>query len=236
MTEKANHLDQELQRRDKAELIALIKLMLQQRPELSWVLQTQKPAMGKQLSSIDTYPYRQQIEAAVSAIIEHHRDRTYREALGNTLETIQTVADGFAQQTDYLSALAIYEVLVVEAISHYFTIETGYLLFTPILEHCIDGLDSCVAEAGDNQDMRQRAFKGLFAIYRFSAGSGLDLGEDIPDLLVGNATSEERQIIAGWVHKELAQLSSNAGSAEKAYHHLLHRLKNEGYFLEDEQA
>lgn len=236
MTEKANHLDQELQKLDKAELITLIKLMLQQRPELLWVLQAQKPVTGKQLSSIDMYPYRQQIEAVISAVVEHDRDRTYREALGNTLETIQSVADSFARQADYLAALAIYEVLVAEAVSHYFTIETGYLLFTPILDHCIDGLDSCVAEAGDNQDMRLRALKGLLTIYRFSAGSDLDLGEDIPDLLVGNATSEERQIIAGWVHAELAQLPRNAGSVQKAYHHLLHRLKNEGSFLEEEQA
>ncbi len=42
--------------------------------------------------------------------------------------------------------------------------------------------------------MRLRAFKWLFAIYRFSVSSVLDLVEDIPDLLVGNATREERQI------------------------------------------
>jgi hypothetical protein len=35
MTKKANYLEYELQRRDKAELITIIKLMLQQRPELS---------------------------------------------------------------------------------------------------------------------------------------------------------------------------------------------------------
>ncbi len=43
--------------------------------------------------------------------------------------------------------------------------------------------------------MRLRAFKGLVAIYRFSVSSFLDLGEDIPDLPVGNATREERQIV-----------------------------------------
>jgi len=66
--------------------------------------------------------------------------------------------------------------------------------FANTAAHCIDGLDSCVAKARENQEMRLRAFKGLFAIYCFSVSSVLDLGEDIPYLLVGNATCGERQI------------------------------------------
>lgn len=227
MTEKINYLEQELQSRDKAELIAIIELMLQQRPELLWVLQASQHGAGKRATSIDTHLYRQQIETAVSAAAEHHRDRTYRENVRNILGTIQAVADELTQKADYLAALSVYEVLVTEAVKHYFTIETGYLLFTPILAHCIDGLDSCVAEAGENQRMRLRAFKGLFAIYQFSVGSGLDLGEDIPDLLVGNTMRDERQILAGWVRDELAQGTSNTGSAKKEYDQLLRRLEQE---------
>ncbi len=227
MTEKIDHLEQELQRRDKAELIAMVELMLQQHPELSWVLQASQPVRGKPAHSISSHLYRQQIETAVSAAAEHHRDRTYRENVRNILGTIQAVADKCTQKADYLAALSIYEVLVAEAVKHYFTIETGYLLFTPILAYCIDGLDSCVAEAGENQEMRFSAFKGLFAIYRFSVDSGLDLGEDIPDLLVGNATREDRQILADWVRDELAQRKRNAGSANEEYEQLLHRLEQE---------
>lgn len=231
MTKKTNHLEQELQGRDKAELIAMIQLMLQRHPELSWVLQASQPVRGKPAHAVSSHLYRQQIETAVSAAAEHHRDRTYRENVRNILGTIQAVANELTQKADYLAALSIYEVLVAEAIKHYFAIETGYLLFTPILAHCIDGLDSCVAEVGENREMRLRAFKGLFAIYRFSMGSGLDLGEDIPDLLVGNTTREERQILAGWVRDELAQCTSNTGSAKKEYDQLLHRLEQEDLLI-----
>lgn len=227
MVAKENKLEQDLLKRDKTELITIIKLMLQQRPELSWVLRTPQPEMGKRVLSADANLYLQQIETAVAAAAEHYRDRAYREALSNTLATIQTVADGFAQKANYLAALAIYEVLVEEAIEHYFTIDTGYLIFTPALFHCVDGLDSCVAEAGKNQEMRLRAFKGLFAIYRFSLGSSTDLGEDIPDLLVGNTTREERQILADWVRYELSQLTSNARSNASEYNQLLRRLEKE---------
>jgi hypothetical protein len=227
MTKKTDYLGQEPQGRDKAELIAIIKLMLQQHPELSWVLQASRPVGGRTAHAINSHLYRQRIETAVSAAAEHHRDRTYRENVRNILGTIQAVADELAQKADYLAALSVYEVLVAEAVKYYFTLETGYLLFTPILISCIDGLDSCVAEAGENQEMRLRAFKGLIAIYRFSVGSGLDFGEDIPDLLVGNATCEEREILAGWVRDELAQLVGDARSATKEYDQLLRKLEQE---------
>src|SRR6266581_21192 len=163
MTEKANHLEQELQRHGKAELITIIRLMLQQRPELSWVLQAPQPVTGKHVLSINAHLYRQQIEAVVSVAVEHYRDRAYREALRNTLVTIQTATGEFTQKTDYLAALSIYEVLVAEAVKYYFAVETGSLLFTPIFAHCIDGLDSCVAEAGENQEMCLRAFRRALA-------------------------------------------------------------------------
>lgn len=228
MTKKINTIEQDLQQREKAELIAIIKLMLEQQPELAWILQTPLPVAGKRTQPINAGLYRNQIETAVSAAIEHHRDRTYREAMQHTLTALQTTADEFAGKNDYLAALTIYEVLVAAAIKHYFTVETGYLIFTPILTYCIDGLDSCIAEAGKNLEMRLRAFKALLAIYHFSVDSLLDLGEDIPDLLVGNTTSKERQILAGWVRDALARLTNKAGPGDeqsRTYRMLLRRLE-----------
>jgi hypothetical protein len=46
MAKNRSKLDQDLQQREKTELIAIIKLMLQQQPELAWVLQA--PLSGKE--------------------------------------------------------------------------------------------------------------------------------------------------------------------------------------------
>jgi len=75
--------------------------------------------------------------------------------------------------------------------------------------------------------MRLRAFKGLFDIYRFSLASSTNLGEDIPDLLVGNTTHEERQILAAWMRDELARFASSTESANKEYYQLLRGLEQE---------
>lgn len=117
---------------------------------------------------------------------------------------------------------------LMEVIEHFSSIETGYLIFTPVLYNCIDGLDTCFADADENQEIRRRALKALFAIYSFSVASYTDLGEDIPDLLTENTTAEERRMIAVWVRDRLAQFPDKAGSVDtevRTYRTFLRKLE-----------
>jgi hypothetical protein len=91
-------------------------------------------------------------------------------------------------------------------IEHFNTYRDEYVAFCVILSGCIDGLDSCFAGEADDQEIRLRVLRTLFAIYRFYTDSGMDLDDDIPGLPVGNTTPEERQIIAGWVQDALAHM------------------------------
>jgi hypothetical protein len=230
MTKNAHQREKDLLRREKPELVAIIQYLLQQRPELEWMLQTPLPVGSRSGQSLDPELYRRPLEKAISAVAEHHRDRNYREQLTNLLKTLQTMAEEFARQEEYAVALTLYEVLVAEAIKHFSDIEIGYLLFTPLLVSCIDGLDTCFADVEEKQEIRQRVLKALFAIYTFSANSYTDLGEDIPDLLVENTTDEERQMIVAWVSDAWVQPPSKARLADETsrkYSTLLHRLKKE---------
>lgn len=72
--------------------------------------------------------------------------------------------------------------------------------------------------------MRLRVLRTLFAIYRFYTDSGMDLDEDIPGLLVGNTTSQERQIIADWVRDALSRAKADdriSGSNSLGYQTVL---------------
>ncbi len=230
MTKKTDKRVRDLEQREKGELIAIIELMLQQQPDLEWILQAHLPETNKPTRTFDASPYRRQIEAAVSAVIAHDRDRSYREALRNTLATLQKAADNFAEHEDYDAALTLYEVLASEALKHFWRIETGYLIFPPVLLSCIDGLDSCFASAEEDREMRQRVLVMLLKVYLFSLSAPTDIGEDIPDLLIGNTTPAERQMLAGRVRDELARLSNTAESARDEHHgyfQLLHRLEKE---------
>ncbi len=206
-----NTLKNNLEQREKAELITIITHMLRQEPDLQWLVTTPLPNALSQKASIDSKIYEQQVLAAMSAG-DNQRKRK-RDEVQRRLTVIKTVADEFAAQENYAAALTIYEVLVTEIIEHFNDYRDEYVAFSVILMGCIDGLDSCFAGEEDNPQMRLRVIRVLFTVYRFYTDSWMDLDEDIPGLLVGNTTPEERQIIAGWVHDALSQTKAE-GSAE----------------------
>ncbi|HJT55037.1 MAG TPA: hypothetical protein VJ761_00975 [Ktedonobacteraceae bacterium] len=203
-------LKKNLEQREKAELIAIIQHMLRQEPELQWLLATPLPTASARKSSIDPEVYRQQVLAAMSAGENLHKRK--RGEVQRRLTAIKTIADEFVTQENYTAALTIYEVLVCEIIEHFNDYRDEYVAFSVILMGCIDGLDSCFAGQEDNQEVRLRVLRTLFAIYRFYTDSGMDLDEDIPGLLLGNSTAEERQVIVGWVKDALIHRASWSNS------------------------
>jgi len=108
---------------------------------------------------------------------------------------------------------------VSEVIAHFIEYQDEYVAFSMILRGCIDGLDSCFAGEEDSPEMRLRVIRVLFAIYRFSTDDWMDLDEDIPGLLVGNTSPEERHVIAGWLRDALAQtkVEGSAGHSSQCY-------------------
>ena len=81
------------------------------------------------------------------------------------------------KQQQYAAALTIYEVLITQIIAHYNDYPDEYIALSVLLQGSIDGLDSCFAGEEDNQQIRLRVLQALFAIYRFSTESGIDLDE-----------------------------------------------------------
>jgi hypothetical protein len=204
-------LKKKLEQREKPELIAIITHMLCQEPDLQWLLMTPLPTASSQKALIDPKIYQQQLVAAMSAGDSQHKRK--RGEVQRRLTAIKSIADEFVAQEQYAAALIIYEVLVSEVIAHFNDYQDEYVAFSMILRGCIDGLDSCFAGEEDNPEMRLRVIRILFAIYRFSTDGWMDLDEDIPGLLVGNTTPEERQAIAGWVHDAL-QHTKAEGTAD----------------------
>jgi hypothetical protein len=216
-----DNLKKQLEQREKPELIAIIQHMLHQEPELQWLLMTPLPTASSRKSSVDPEVYRQQILAAMSA--GEYQRKPKRGEVQRRLTAIKMIADEFVAQEQYAAALTIYEVLVSEVIDHFNVYRDEYVAFSVMLMGCIDGLDSCFAGEEDNQKMRLRVLRTLFAIYRFYMDSGMDLDEDIPGLLIGNTTPGERQVIAGWVRDALTYQA--AWSNSERYEALLAALE-----------
>jgi len=208
-------LKKTLEQREKSELIAIILHMLHLEPELQWLLNTPLPIASSRKMSIDPKIYQQQVLAAMAAG-DYQRKRK-RGEVQRRLTAIKTIADEFAAQENYAAALTIYEVLITEVIQHFNDYRDEYIAFSIMLMGCIDGLDSCFAGEEDNQEMRLRGLRTLFAIYRFYTDSGMDLDEDIPGLLLGNTTLEEQHVIADWVQDALTHKAAwSSGEKYKA--------------------
>lgn len=217
------NIDKDLVQREKTELIAIIKQMLQQQPEQEWLLQTPVPTLSQRTKPVDPQIYRDQIAATLS-LADNPRNWKYRDEIKRRLSAIKATADAFAEHEDYTAAVTVYEVLVAEVLKHYNDYFDEYITFSLILYGCIDGLDSCFAGEEENQDFRLRVLQSLFAIYRFYTDSGMDLDEDIPGLLIGNTTPEERHIIASWVREALSQ-PKGAGYSFEHYNAFLAALE-----------
>jgi hypothetical protein len=146
------------------------------------------------------------------------------------LAAIKATADAFVEHEQYVAALTVYEVLVTEIIEHFNDYADDYIAFYVTLQGSVDGLDSCFAGEENNPQIRLRVLKTLFSIYRFYTDSYADLDEDIPGLLVGNTTPEEREIITTWVREALASLKVTretgwgVGSNRREYETLIARL------------
>ncbi|SRR5438132_6018477 len=214
-----------LEKLEKPELVAIITHMLRQEPDLHWLITTPLPVASSQKASIDPKLYQQQVLAAIAA--GDYRRKPKRDEVQQRLTAIKTIADEFAAQENYAAALAIYEVLVSEVIAHFNDYRDEYVAFSVILMGCIDGLDSCFAGEEDNPEMRLRVIRVLFAIYRFYTDSWMDLDEDIPGLLKGNTTLQERQVIAGWLRDALPQTKAegSAGYSRQRYEAFLAALE-----------
>ncbi len=219
------NLKNNLEQREKPELIAIITHMLRLEPDLEWLVNTTLPTASSRKASIDPKIYQQQILAEMSAG-DYQRKRK-RGEVQRRLAAIQSIADEFAANENYAAALTIYEVLVNEIIAHFNDYRDEYVAFSIILMGCIDGLDSCFAGEEDNPQMRLRVIRALFAIYRFYTDSWMDLDEDIPGLLIGNTTPEERQVIAGWIRDALQQTKAegSAGYSRQRYEAFLAALE-----------
>lgn len=195
------NVDKDLDKRDKPELVAIIKHMLRQQSELQWLLTTPLPIDSPRKLPIDPETYRSQIEAALRDGSNYRRARLDKGFVQRRLSAIKAIADEFAQQEDYFGAVTIYEVLVTDVLEHYNQYHDEYIAFSVIINGCIDGLDTCFAGEEDSKEMREKVIRLLFAIYRFYTNTGMDLDDNIPGLLLGNTTSEEKQLIAAWVHE-----------------------------------
>src|SRR5260221_11288872 len=79
-----------------------------------------------------------------------------------------------------------------------------------VLNGCVDELKECLVNEQNDRELREKIMQLLLDIYEFDVESGgIGIGEDAPDILVGDTTAEESWTIAGWGFETLSKIGNN---------------------------
>lgn len=193
-------LSTNLERRDKPELVALIKQMLVRHPELETLLELPLPVKGKHAKPADPTKLRHEV---TSAFRHAGHDWPAAAEVAVALGPLVQIGDDYAQLGDLRSAATVYQTIAQGVLEHYGEVQDDEGDLHEIVNACVTGLERClgvVQEAAPREEM----LRSLFEIYRWDADfGGIGMGEEAPELLVSMTTPEERKLIARWVRDAL---------------------------------
>jgi uncharacterized Zn finger protein len=209
-----------LERRDKAELIALIRQMLTRHPELESLLELPLPIAGKRRKPADAALIRREVVGAFQAA--GHEWGAAAEA-ARRLEPLVKIGDDYASLGDWRSAAAIYQTVAQGALEHYGDVQDENGDINAIVNECVSGLGACLQATGDSAQ-REALLRALFDIYRWDVDwGGIDMGYEAPTIIQSQITPDERRLVASWVR--------NALPAGDSWSQRYHRQRYGGFLL-----
>lgn len=197
-------LDAALAKRSRAELIAVIRQMLRQRPELETLLVTPLPdgrsrTPRRLAPGADARLYRRQADAVFR---RHGNEWGAVVAVVPELRAIAAIGEGFVAQADAASAFAAYEGLVEAVLVRYAEYERqdedGILRH--VITECVEGLGRCLTLPDTAPALRERVLRLLFDLLEDDDHLG-DAGpvDEAGEAIVRCANDRERAAVAGWL-------------------------------------
>ena len=230
---QTDDIDTILERQSKAQLITLIKQLLQKQPEVEWQL-TMPPLPGHKSVPIGVEEYRDQVHEAFRHG-GHQWDAVY--GISSDLYSITETAAHFARQRDHANAALIYKVVALETLGYYLSYHDEDGALGRVVQDCVEGLGACLESEREDEALREQILEAIFAVYRFDVGhGGFGLTEDIPPEFLQSSTPEEKHLVAHWVRTALVELQENKQESDwrrKRYGDLLLALEADS--LSDEE-
>jgi uncharacterized Zn finger protein len=184
-----------LDRRSKADLIALIAKMVARHPDLEMIVELPVPGQGA-ARQVKVETLRRQVRRALGT--GGYAWNAAPEAARELLH-IQAIGDEYAKAGDWQNATAVYETTLQELLEVYgqFQDEGGDL--HEVANGCVRGLADCLG-ATEDPAQRRGILRTLFDVRAWDINyGGVDMGYEAPDVIEEQATAEERREVAGWV-------------------------------------
>jgi uncharacterized Zn finger protein len=222
-------LEEALEARSQAELIALIRRMLNRYPDLESLLEIPLVVAGGELAPVDAETIRVQVSSAFWG-----DEWGPSEFIPQELEELVKLGDAYAGQERWTEAATVYQVVMEEILDAYRQVDDEMGELARTVNDCVSGLGQCL-EGTHDPARRDPILRALFHVYRWDVEyGGIDMGYEATDILLTQATAAEKRRIAGWVREAMPPTGSAGGDWSADYHRQVY-----GRFLlglEGEQA
>jgi hypothetical protein len=198
-------IDGALKELKRAELLALIKQMIQEYPDLIALIEKRESIpLQVQHASFNAEACRLEIE---KIFYTTERDSWGSEArAAGPLLDIKQSGDEYVNQGNYSDAATLYELIIRGVLDNYASFrwhaDEGQL--DEVVQECIDGLGKCLLGEQFDGVRRQQMIQMLCDAHRFDSELYNDepvFGRNIAPILIKYTTPDERLLIAKWLRK-----------------------------------
>lgn len=216
---------------DKADLIALIRKMIDRYPELEDLIELMATGVGGEAEAIDPALIRRQVDRAMAKGDYGHAYYRAADAIADEIQVIMDQAEIYQERGDWRNAAVIYRAALEELEEQYDQIYDHEGDLFPIFYEGSERLGECLAHLEDAEARRPILHTLLDVIRADIEIGGYGFADDAYDALREQATAEEKAALAEDVEDELAPFSSSGDFSSKwranAYGGLLLFLKEE---------
>ena len=225
-------LDTALGRHTKEELIALIRSMVTRHPDLELLVMQPRPDSDSQ-DAVSTVFIERQIDNALAGVRNEYEWGAWH-GVTRELRAIVNTGDAYAARQDWTNAATVYMAVAEKIRDAYNDIYDEEGEVAVVVDECVEKLAPCLAGI-DDADQREALLRALFDVFRWDVElGGYGIGDNVPDILLGQTTPGERRTMAEWVQEEIAADTDDwsTGWRNKVYGGLL--LNLEADTLDDE--
>ena len=181
--------------------------MLQRYPDLEYLLQLPLPIKSTDQTAINPAVIRRQVSHAFGGSYNEWSGRDLFEA-ARDLDELLNLAGQYLEQADCTNAAMIYRVVAEEILQHEDLVtgdESDRL--GELVDDCVEGLGDCLESINDT-DMRHDILQVILNVYLWDIKmGGVGIGDNVPKILLENATTQEKELLAGWIQSELLAMS-----------------------------
>lgn len=196
--QEAESLDVVLEKRSKAELIAIIKEMLEQEPDLESLLDL--PLVEGESQPLNIKAIRLQANRAFQGT---DFEWGYAREIKRDLNPLLKLAAGYLSRNDVEKSSSMYEVIIETILDNENAAlgdEEGQLL--GIVYECCEGLGRCLSGFTEAKK-RIGILQVLFSAYQWDTIKigGVGAADNVPEILTSQTTPSERTEIAKWTRE-----------------------------------